>query len=73
MALTEKQRELKGLHGTPNEFRIALRRAVDDLMVTPDEATQAFEEYLREWEAAGKPGGTSSAGHGEGSKPCRQR
>lgn len=52
IGLTEKQRELKATHGAPTEFRTALRRAVDSLLVTPDEAIAAFKDYLREWAAA---------------------
>lgn len=44
--------ELKANHGTPEEFAIACWKAEADLMITPQEARKAIQDYRQEWKEA---------------------
>jgi hypothetical protein len=51
--MTDKQQELKGKHGTPDEFEAAVWNAHDQLFLTADEAVAAINKYRQEWEESG--------------------
>jgi hypothetical protein len=48
---TAKQKALAKKHGTPNEFAIAVYKAVPEISMT--EAEKAIEKYDTEWKKAG--------------------
>jgi len=52
--ISDKQRKLAKLHGTPEEFENAVWRAYCDLYITMDEALNGIKKYKNEWRAAGK-------------------
>jgi len=50
--LSEKQKELKRKHGTPEQFEAAVWNALGEISIT--EARDAIYKYEKEWVAAGK-------------------
>jgi hypothetical protein len=52
MSTMVTKQELIRRHGTLEEFSRAVEAAVDDLMVTPDEASAAIRKYEDELAAA---------------------
>ncbi len=50
--LSDKQKELKEKHGTPDEFAIACFKAVPDF-ISVNEAYAGIEKYNNEWIKAG--------------------
>lgn len=51
--LSDKQKELKEKHGTPDEFAIACFKAVPSF-ISVREAQAGIEEYDKEWIEAGE-------------------
>jgi hypothetical protein len=49
--LTDKQKELKVKHGTPEQFEAAVWRALGEISVK--EAIDGIHKYEREWAEAG--------------------
>jgi hypothetical protein len=52
--MTDEQKRLKAVHGTPEQFAVAVNAAADDLMITTAEAQTGIEQYRREWTEAGR-------------------
>lgn len=51
--MTDKQKELKKKHGTPEEFRAACLRAYFNLEIDEREYERAVAKYEKEWKEAG--------------------
>ena len=52
--MTNKQQNLAGKHGTPEQFEKAIWKAWADLFITTKEAIRAIEKYNNEWKMAEK-------------------
>jgi hypothetical protein len=52
--MTDRQKELKNKHGTPNEFEEAVWKAWMQLFIKFEEATAAISKYRDEWNSAGE-------------------
>lgn len=51
--MTDKQKQLAKVHGTPEEFADATWQACDNLYITTTEAVDAIQKYKQEWLEAG--------------------
>lgn len=51
--MTDKQIEMKLVHGSPYAFADACEFAADTLVITTAECRAAIEKYNREWTDAG--------------------
>ena len=47
--MTKKQKVMAEEHGTPAQFKKAVRRACDDLFITDQEARDAISKYEADW------------------------